>query len=154
LEKNDLAEALRRAIDECGIGSSVKVSLSVNGDFKEIHPVVRDEAYRIAYEAIRNSCAHSGAERLEVALEYAHDLTLQISDNGVGIDGEVIDQGKEGHYGLRGMRERAERIGGKFNLVSTPDSGATITLVVPGRLAFRTARRSWFQPIKFLFNSK
>ncbi len=153
LEKNDLADALRRAIDECSIGSSVKVSLSVNGDFKEIHPVVRDEMYRIGYEAIRNSCAHSKAIRLDVTLDYAHDLTLRISDNGVGIAGEVIDKGKEGHYGLRGMRERAERIGGKFNLVSSPDSGTTITLVVPGRLAFRTARRSWFQQIKSLFTA-
>lgn len=136
-EKNDLAEAFRRAIDECGIASRAEISFSVNGLSKEMHPVVRDEIYRIGYEAIRNACAHSGADRLEVTLDYLHDLTLRISDNGKGIDSEIVEQGKEGHFGLRGMKERAERIGGKFNLISSPDSGTTITLVVPGRVAFR-----------------
>ncbi|HYV13010.1 MAG TPA: two-component regulator propeller domain-containing protein [Pyrinomonadaceae bacterium] len=134
-EKNSLAEAFRRAIDECG-GS--EKSFSVNGDSREMHPVVRDEIYRIGYEAIRNACAHSGAGKLEVMLEYAHDLTLRVSDNGIGIDSAVIEQGKEGHFGLRGMRERAERIGAKFTLVSSLNSGTVITLVVPGRIAFRT----------------
>jgi signal transduction histidine kinase len=137
-EKNNLAEAFRRAIDECGRVSRAEISFSVNGDSREMHPVVRDEIYRIGYEAIRNSCAHSGGDRLDVTLEYAHDLTLFVSDNGVGIDSEVVEKGKEGHFGLRGMRERAERIGSKFTLVSAPDSGTVITLVVPGRIAFRT----------------
>lgn len=134
-EKNDLAEAFRRAIDECGGNEK---SFSVYGDSREMHPVVRDEVYRIGYEAIRNSCAHSGADKLEVELTYAHDLTLRVSDDGVGIDSAVIEQGKEGHFGLRGMRERAERIGARFTLDSSPNSGTTITLVVPGRIAFRT----------------
>ncbi|HET7287373.1 MAG TPA: two-component regulator propeller domain-containing protein, partial [Pyrinomonadaceae bacterium] len=138
-EKNDLAEAFRRAIDECGRGSSIKISFSVVGDYKEMHPVVRDEVYRIGYEAIRNSCIHSGANRLEVTLEYARDLTLRVGDNGRGIDSEVVEKGKEGHFGLLGMKERAERIGGKFTLHSSPNSGTTITLVVPGRTAFRTS---------------
>lgn len=134
-EKNDLAEAFRRAIDECG-GS--EKSFSVNGGSREMHPVVRDEIYRIGYEAIRNACVHSGASKLEVELAYAHDLTLRVSDDGVGIDSAVIEEGKEGHFGLRGMRERAERIGARFTLVSSPNSGTVITLVVPGRIAFRT----------------
>ena len=137
MEKNDLAEAFRRAIDECGRTNSAETSFSVNGKALEMHPVVRDEVYRIGYEAIRNACAHSGGSRLEITLEYGHDLTLRISDNGKGIDSEVVDQGKEGHFGLRGMRERAERIGSKFTLVSYPDSGTVITLIVPGRIAFR-----------------
>ena len=51
---------------------------------------------------------------MEVSLEYAHDLTFRIGDNGVGIDAEVAEHGKTGHFGLRGMRERAERITSKF----------------------------------------
>ena len=145
-EKNDLAEAFRRAIDECGRDSSA--SFSVKGDSREIHPVVRDEIYRIGYEAIRNSCLHAGADRLEVKLEYAHDLTLRIIDNGSGIDSEVIEKGREGHFGLHGMRERAERIGSEFTLVSSADSGTAITLVVPGRVAFRGVRRSWLDQLR------
>ncbi|HEU4509298.1 MAG TPA: two-component regulator propeller domain-containing protein [Pyrinomonadaceae bacterium] len=148
-EKNDLAQALHRAVDECGREGNVEISFSINGNFKQIHPVVRDEVYRIGYEAIRNSCAHSSAERLEITLEYTHDLTLAISDNGVGIDAEVVDKGKAGHFGLRGMKERAERIGGKFTLTSSPGSGTLITLVVPGRLAFSDGHvPSWPERLK------
>lgn len=136
-ERNDLAQAFRRAIDECRAGTSAEISFAVNGQAREMHPVVRDEIYRIGYEAIRNACAHSGGNRVEITLDYAHDLTLRVSDNGGGIEPDVAAQGKDGHFGLRGMRERAERIGSKFTLVSSPASGTLITLVVPGRVAFR-----------------
>lgn len=137
-DKNDLADAFRRAIDECGKGGGAETSFSVNGESRDVHPVVRDEIYRIGYEAIRNACAHSSGGQLEVTLEYAHDLTLRVSDDGTGIEKEVVEKGKEGHFGLRGMRERAERIGAKFTLVSSPETGTVITLVVPGRIAFNT----------------
>jgi signal transduction histidine kinase/ligand-binding sensor domain-containing protein len=151
-EKNDLAQAFHRAVDECGKGGNVEISFSVNGNFKKIHPVVRNEVYRIGYEAIRNSCAHSSADRLEITLEYTHDLTLAISDNGVGIDSKLVDNGKAGHFGLAGMKERAERIGGKFTLTSAPHSGTLITLVVPGRLAFSHEHvPGWSERIKSLF---
>jgi signal transduction histidine kinase len=108
----------------------------VQGRARELHPAVRDEVYRIGYEAIRNACVHSRAGRINVAIEYGRDLTLRISDNGAGIDAAVVETGKEGHFGLRGMRERAERIGATFTLVSGPETGTAITLMVPGRLAF------------------
>jgi signal transduction histidine kinase/ligand-binding sensor domain-containing protein len=135
-ESNDLAGAFRRAANECRNNSSAEIPFSVQGRARELHPAVRDEVYRIGFEAIRNACAHSGASRIDVALEYGRDLTLRISDNGSGIDGAVVETGKEGHFGLRGMRERAERIGAAFTLVSVPDTGTAITLIVPGRLAF------------------
>ncbi|HEU4795544.1 MAG TPA: ATP-binding protein, partial [Pyrinomonadaceae bacterium] len=135
-EKNDLAEALRRAIDECSRQTNAEGSFSVNGNSRDVHPIVRDEVFRIGYEAIRNACAHSGGNQLDVLLDYANDLTVRVSDNGVGIDAEIAEQGKEGHFGLHGMRERAERIGSKFTLFSSPGSGTIITLVVPGRIAF------------------
>ncbi|HEY0727668.1 MAG TPA: ATP-binding protein, partial [Pyrinomonadaceae bacterium] len=137
-ERNDLAQAFRRAIDECRVRTNAEISFAVNGQSREMHPVVRDEIYRIGYEAIRNACAHSGGNRVEITLEYAHDLTLRVTDNGAGIEPDIAAQGKDGHFGLRGMRERAERIGSKFTLVSSPATGTLITLVVPGRVAFRT----------------
>jgi signal transduction histidine kinase len=136
---NDLAEAFQRAMEECRMQSPIEVSLSVVGDAdaKEMHPVVRDEVYRIGYEAIRNACMHSGAGRLEVALSYAEDLTLRVSDNGTGIDPAIADRGKEGHFGLQGMRERATRIGGKLTLRSSSSSGTEIRLMIPGSIIFR-----------------
>jgi len=151
-QKNDLAEAFQRAIVESAKESRAETSFSVTGESRETHPVVRDEIYRIGYEAIRNSCLHSGGDRLEVTLKYGNDLTLSVSDNGAGIDPDVLDKGKEGHFGLRGMRERTERIGSKLTLVSSPASGTVITLVVPGRIAFRSARPGWSERIKSILN--
>jgi signal transduction histidine kinase len=144
-EGNDLAEALTRATEECRMQSPVEVSLSVVGAAREMHPIVRDEIYRIGYEAIRNACIHSEASRLEVELRYADDLTLRVSDNGRGIDPAIADSGKDGHFGLQGMRERAARIGAKLTLGSSSSSGTEIRLIVPGGIIFRKtmpARRS------------
>jgi nitrate/nitrite-specific signal transduction histidine kinase len=74
---------------------------------------------------------------LAVELRYAQDLTLRVSDNGIGIDPVIADRGKEGHFGLQGMRERAARIGGKLTLGSSSKSGTEIKLVVPGDIIFR-----------------
>ena len=154
-ETNDLAEALRRATDDGLIPSSMAVTFSVVGDAREMHPIVRDEIYRIGYEAIRNACAHSEASQLEVELRYAHNLALRVADNGTGIDPAVADKGKDGHFGLQGMRERAARIGGKLTLVSSSNSGTEIKLIVPGGIVFRKkmmpVRRSLSTRIRTLF---
>ena len=152
---NDLAEALRRVTEDGGIPSSMGVTFSVVGDAREMHPIVRDEIYRIGYEAIRNACTHSGASRLQVELRYADDLALRVLDNGTGIDPAIADRGKDGHFGLQGMRERAARIGGKLTLVSSSNSGTEISLVVPGGIIFREkmpVRRSLVTRIRAVFS--
>jgi signal transduction histidine kinase len=136
-QTNDLAEALRRVTKDDLIPSSMAVTFSVVGDASEMHPIVRDEIYRIGYEAIRNACMHSGASQLDVELRYAHDLVLRVSDNGMGIDPAIADEGKGGHFGLQGMRERAARIAGNLTLGSSSNSGTEIKLVVPGDIVFR-----------------
>src|SRR5262249_8120914 len=83
-EANDLADAFRRALDECRAQPDMDGSLFVAGDGRDLHPVVRDEIYRIGYEAIRNACRHSMGRAVDVTLEYAGDLTLRIRDNGIG----------------------------------------------------------------------
>jgi signal transduction histidine kinase/ligand-binding sensor domain-containing protein len=134
---NDLAEAFRRATRDGLIPGSMSVDFSVVGESRDMHPIVRDEVYRIGYEAIRNSIVHSHASRLEVELRYEQDLFLRVKDNGVGIDGVVMSQGKDEHFGLQGMRERATRIGGKLTLVSSPAAGTEVILTVPGSIVFR-----------------
>jgi signal transduction histidine kinase/ligand-binding sensor domain-containing protein len=150
-QRNDLAEGLRRATENGFVPSSMAVTLSVVGDAREMHPIVRDEVYRIGYEAIRNAFMHSKGSRLEVGLRYAQDLTVRIKDNGVGIDRAVADQGKDGHFGLQGMRERAARIGGKFTVVSDAVSGTEIIVVVPGRVVFRKATATPLEKVKAIF---
>src|SRR5262249_39349227 len=143
-ERNDLAEAFHRALDECRVQANMNVSLSRVGDGRDLHPMVRDEIYRIGYEAIRNACRHSMARSVRVRLEYARDLTLRVRDDGAGIDQTVLETGREGHFGLRGMRERAARIGGRLVIETAPRSGTVVTLIVPGRVAFTTPRISDF----------
>jgi signal transduction histidine kinase len=116
----------------------MEVSLQVSGQIQEMHPIVRDEVYRIGYESIRNACAHSQATKLRVELSYAQDLSLRIWDNGLGIDPDILHRGKRGHFGLQGMRERTARIMGKFSIESSADSGTVITLAVPGGIIYRT----------------
>jgi signal transduction histidine kinase len=153
-QTNDLAEAIQRATQECRMQNPIEVSFSVIGDAKEMHPVVCDEIYRIGYEAIRNACIHSGGGRLGVELSYTEDLTMRVFDNGIGIDPSVSEKGKDGHFGLRGMRERADRIGAKLTLRSSSGSGTEIRLIVPGGIIFpktMPARPSFFTKMRALF---
>jgi signal transduction histidine kinase/ligand-binding sensor domain-containing protein len=153
-QTNDLADGLRRATEDGLIPSAMAVTFSVVGDARELHPIVRDEIYRIGYEAIRNACMHSGATRLEVELRYADGLALRVSDNGIGIDPAFADRGRAGHFGLQGMGERAARIGGKFTLESSSNRGTEIKLIVPGGIIFPKtipARRSLFTRIRTIF---
>lgn len=137
VETNDLAEALRRAAEACRFPAPAAVTFSVVGDSIEMHPVVRDEVYRIGYEAIRNACQHSGARRLEVELRYGPEVGVRVKDDGVGIEPAVAAAGRDGHFGLKGMRERAERIGASLTINSSSGVGTEVSLVVPGDIAYR-----------------
>ena len=139
-EANDLAEAFRRAIDDGRRRSAISASIAVTGNVREMHPVVRDEVYRIGYEAIRNAYTHSRATHLEIALSYGRDLILRVADDGVGMLPPTVERGKEGHFGLPGIRERASRIGASLSVTSTPGAGTAVVVTVPGRAIFRKAR--------------
>jgi signal transduction histidine kinase/ligand-binding sensor domain-containing protein len=147
-QKNDLAEAFRRAADNGLLPGSMQATFSVEGEARNMHPIVRDEIYRIGYEAIRNALKHSQASRLVVELRYTRDLALRVRDNGVGIDPSTAALGKDEHFGLQGMRERAARIGGKLTLVSSANSGTEITLVIPGGIVFQKESETPFEKMK------
>jgi nitrate/nitrite-specific signal transduction histidine kinase len=70
----------------------------------------------------------------------------------VGIDPHIAERGRESHFGLQGMRERATRIGAQLTVLTSPDSGTEVTLIVPGRVVFRSAARSRFSRTKHLFS--
>jgi signal transduction histidine kinase len=140
VERNQLSESLRRATEDPQFPATMTVTFSVIGDAVDLHPVVRDDVYRIAFEAIRNAAVHSHASLLEIDLRYGDTLSVRVKDNGIGIDPSISDHGKARHFGLQGMRERASRIHSKLTVVSSTNAGTEVTLVVPGKVVYRTAR--------------
>jgi signal transduction histidine kinase len=138
---NDLAEALQHVGEESAAGYPVQFSLLVEGTAKNMHPIVRDEIYRIGSEAIRNACTHSAGSKVDVALSYAHALELRVRDNGKGISADVADNGKPDHFGLAGMQERAARIGGKLTVRSSANAGTEVELIVPGQIVFHEKKQ-------------
>jgi ligand-binding sensor domain-containing protein len=138
VDTNDLAAAFRHAADNCRMGTTIQVSHSLVGESRDMHPIVRDEIYRIGHEAIQNACVHSGGRIVTVELAYGQDVLLRVWDDGSGIDPETVRSGRSGHFGLKGMRERAERIGAKLTLHTSPAGGTEVSLLVPGSVVFRT----------------
>jgi len=112
--------------------------LHVEGTPGILKPLIRDDIYRVAREALRNAFTHAGATRIEADLRYDRSqFRLRIRDDGKGIEQRVIDEGgRTGHYGLAGMRERAELIGGTLTLWSERGSGTEIELTIPGSVAY------------------
>jgi signal transduction histidine kinase len=110
----------------------------VEGASRDLVPLVRDEVYRIAGEALRNAFRHAQAGRIEVEIQYAkRQLRLWVRDNGKGIDPKVLAEGgREGHYGLAGMHERAKLVGGKLAVLSKLDSGTEVELTIPASVAY------------------
>jgi signal transduction histidine kinase/ligand-binding sensor domain-containing protein len=134
-ETEDLAAALRRAADAEAPGS-MRVAVSVIGAVQSMHPIAREEVFRIGEEAIRNACHHSGATTLNVEVRYNSNLALQVLDDGCGLDPALLHRGKPGHFGISGMRERAANIGGRLAFDVSRQKGTCLTLTVPGHLIF------------------
>jgi signal transduction histidine kinase/ligand-binding sensor domain-containing protein len=134
---NDLAGALRALGQELATGNSANIRLMIEGPRRELRPIIRDEIYRIAREALRNAFAHSGAGHIEAEITFGERLfRLQIRDDGAGIPPEVLDGGRSGHFGLAGMRERAKQISSQLTISSVRGAGTEIELSVKGSIAY------------------
>jgi ligand-binding sensor domain-containing protein/signal transduction histidine kinase len=124
---------------------SVAFTLTVEGEVRDMHPVVNEEVVAIGIEAVTNAFQHARATRIDVGLTYARtSLSLRIVDNGQGFDVTTVP---DRHWGLKGMHERANRIRAHLDVSSRPDAGTAVELVVPSGIAFRRvsrARRGWF----------
>jgi len=121
--------------------NATKFHVEVEGTPQNLHPILRDEVYRIAGEAMRNAFKHAQAQRIEVEIRYdERQLRLRVRDDGKGIDAKHLDgDGYAGHYGLRGMRERAKLMGGKLAVWSELDSGTEVELSIPASRAYETS---------------
>jgi signal transduction histidine kinase len=140
-DSDDLGQAFSRIPQELGIEVQIDFRVIVLGSSRKLHPVIRDEVYRIGREAVVNAFRHSQATCIEVKLEYAaRRFRIVVSDNGCGIDPQVLHSGRDKHWGLQGMRERAERVGGRFRISSRVAAGTEVEMTVPGSIAFGSRR--------------
>jgi signal transduction histidine kinase len=146
LETNDLAQAIGSLGEQLASHETnsnfVEAFVDVEGTPRDVHPILRDEVYRIAGEALRNAFRHAHAQRIQVAIGYGQrQFQLRVRDDGKGIDPELVGkQGRAGHWGLAGMRERAVRIGGNLEIRSQRESGTEVKLSIPASIAYATSR--------------
>jgi signal transduction histidine kinase len=120
--------------------------VAVEGGEKNLHPILPDEIYKIAAEALRNAFRHSQARQIEVEIRYDNEqFRLRVRDDGKGMGPAILSShGSDGHYGLPGMRETATIIGGKLVVWSEVDVGTEVEVRVPASTAYATTRRgSW-----------
>ena len=118
--------------------------VAVEGVSRGLHPILRDEIFKVAAEALRNAFWHAEARQVEVEIRYDDEqFRLRVRDDGKGIGPAVLAaQGNEGHFGLRGMRERATLMRGNLEVCSKVDAGTEVELCVPASTAYATARGS------------
>ena len=137
LSSADLEEAFSRVRQEFPVQSQIGFRVIVEGTPRPLRSAIRDEVYLIGREALVNAFRHAHASDIELELEYAASyLRVLIRDNGSGIDTQVLRSGRDGHWGLSGMKERTERIGGKLRVLSRAVAGTEVELSVPGQIAF------------------
>ena len=134
----DLEDSFSRFFQELDPRPGIGFRVIVKGHALPLQPVIRSDAYSIGREALLNAVRHSKARNVEVEVQYsASQLLVLVRDDGCGIAPNVIRKGKNG---LLGIRQRAERIGGRLKVSTSAVSGTEVELSVPGRLAFESYR--------------
>jgi len=147
----DLSAAFRRVVEENSKDGKVTFTTLAEGKFRDLNPIVLEESYAIGREALINALTHSEGHNIEAEITYdRRQFRLRIRDDGKGIDPKILQEGgRPDHFGLPGMRERADRIDAQLNLWSGADTGTEVELLVPATTAYRRIdvekRRSWFR---------
>jgi signal transduction histidine kinase len=146
--ENDLANGIAalgvELTSELTVVEAPVIDIRIDGESRNLNPLVRDEAFRIAGEALRNAIKHSGAQHVTVTIHYERrQLRLVVRDDGKGIDAETMArQQASSHFGLPGMRERAAIVKGQLEVRSASGAGTEIELDVPAAIAYRRPARS------------
>jgi signal transduction histidine kinase/ligand-binding sensor domain-containing protein len=143
--RGDLAELLSVTGQELARASETTESpatfrVVVEGENSELNPLLQDEVYRISSELLRNAFKHSQAREIEAEVRFEHLLLrVHVRDNGRGIDPQILNEGgRDGHWGLAGINERAKQIGGRLDFWSESGRGTEVQLTVPASVAYRT----------------
>ena len=136
---SSLEEALSDLLREAAPGGNLEIRLFVQGSPRALNPAIQEQLFLIGREAVMNALRHSGATEVQVEVQYLHDvLRVSVRDNGCGINPEAVQKESDSHWGLRGMRERAENIGARFDIWSRTGAGTEVRVAVPVDVAKRT----------------
>lgn len=134
---NTLEQAFAQIPQDLAGAAHTDLNLTVEGDTRALKPLVREELYLMGREALANAFRHSRASHIEAVVQYGKEgLRVAIRDDGLGIDAAILETGRSGHFGLSGMRERAERIAAELNVCSALNAGTMIEIFVPGTIAY------------------
>ena len=141
----DLCGALGHCGEVLKQDHHIPFNLSVIGTPRPFDPTLCKEAYDIGREALSNAFRHAHASRIETEIAYeSTGVRLRVRDDGRGIDQQIVDSGRAGHWGLRGMRERAKAMGAELNIRSYPGAGTEVDLTIPAELAYPDGIRKSF----------
>jgi len=145
MAKGDLAELLMATSQELANSGNLEhkpvFELVEEGKKQALSVTAGNEVCRIAVEAMRNAYRHAQAHRIEAEIRYGHEVfRVRIRDDGTGIDSKVLKEGgRAGHWGLRAMQERAQRIGAQLKFWSEAGAGTEVQLTVPPSVAYKTS---------------
>jgi len=147
VDNDDLEHAFAQVPRDFGPHVAASCRIVVQGSPRPMHPLIRDEIYRIGREALVNALRHSGAKEIELEVDYQpSQVCVTVRDDGHGIDEQVLRVGRADHWGLLGMQERAEQIGARLRVWSRRDNGTEVELTVPTDVAFTgSARPAWWR---------
>ena len=141
-DKDSVEDVFSMMAQELSTSDRISYGVVSDGHPRPLRPAIRDEVYRIGREALANAFKHAHASQVEVEVEYAHrQFRLLVQDNGCGIDPAVLRLGRQNHWGLPGMRKRAESIGATLKLRSRVGDGTEVELTVPGAIAYQKQTR-------------
>ena len=133
-EQQDFAGRFSKLARQMSESSTAKVQLEVHGTYRPLGFKVEDELFRIGQEAVTNAVRHAGAQNISINLTFdTRKLRMTVADDGKGFSGEVNSYGPEGHFGLKGMRERADQINAQLTIDSGLGSGTRISVEAPAR---------------------
>jgi signal transduction histidine kinase len=141
LGADDMVKGFSQTADALRKEGGGEMSILVEGRERPLNPVTGNDVLQIGRQAIANAFQHARAGRIRVLLSYGkRELRVSVQDNGCGVDEDMITNGRPGHHGIRGMRERAERIGATLSIRSGPGQGTEVELWVPADLVYQSDR--------------
>jgi signal transduction histidine kinase/ligand-binding sensor domain-containing protein len=150
----NLVQSLSSVGEELAREYHLEFSVVLEGQQQDLKPFLTEEVYAIGREALRNAFTHAQARLVELQVIYSEvDFRLRCRDDGRGIDAGLVMAGRPGHFGLKGMRERAQKIGAQFDIWSRPNAGTELELQIPASLAYAKPK-SHFQWLSWWFRAK